>query len=175
MAARKLTKDEQFELVKRIAWFWRDVDITKFLKDNFGKSITAQTIQEYRKAEHWKLQIESFRDKYLNEVNAVACANKRVRLEELQKHYDQMVREGNTKDAVSILKEFREEMEKKIGDNVSFNFTQVNNTQYNQLTDAELADEINKTVKQLERANGNRVKGVLSDMGSKESEAVKEA
>lgn len=148
----KLTGDEQIEVVKRIAWFWRDKDIVEWVKTDLHKDITKQSINTYRYSDNWKPHIENFREKYLNEVTEVACANKRVRLEELQRFYHKAIENDDTEGAINILKEFRAEMDKKVGDNFSVNLTQINNTQYNQLTDEELTAEINKTVKQLERA-----------------------
>ena len=125
----KLTGDEQMELVKRIAWYWRDSEIVQYIKDSYGKEMIQQNVQWYRHAENWKVHIENIREKYLNNLTEVACANKKVRLEELQRHYNRYMDKKEFKLAIGVLRDFRDEMmEKKIGDLViSNNFTQINN------------------------------------------------
>lgn len=163
-----LTTDEQLEVVKRIAWFWRDMDIQKYVKNVFGKDITQRGICAYKSYDKWKTYIENFREKFINEFTEVACANKRVRLEELQRHYNHYIDQGDIEASLGVLKMFREEMEKKVGDiNIQTNnFTQINQTAYSKMSDSELASEINKTLKQLERSG----KGVIDGMGSKDAQ-----
>jgi len=79
----------------------------------------------------------------------VPLFHKRRRLDELQKHYDHHMSEDKWRQAQAVLRDIKDEVEQKFGD-VSFHFTQV--TQYNEMTDEQIAEEKSKILDQLDRA-----------------------
>ena len=91
----------------------------------------------------------------------VPLFHKRKRLDELQKHYNYHMDNGKWKEAQAVLRDTRDEVEQKFGD-VSFHFTNV--TQYNEMTDEQIAEEKAKILEQLDRAQ--RMKRLLENKGT---------
>lgn len=149
------------EIVKRIAWFWKPIDIKEDFEKTSGKTIAAQTIVDYSKTEKWQPIIEKLRDDYNKAMYDVPLFHKRKRLDELQKHYDRHMNSGKWKEAQSVLRDARDEVDQKFGD-VSFHFTNV--TQYNEMSDEQIAEEKGKILEQLDRAQ--RMKKLLENKGN---------
>ena len=68
---------------------------------------------------------------------------------------------GKWKEAQSVLRDARDEVDQKFGD-VSFHFTNV--TQYNEMSDEQIAEEKGKILEQLDRAQ--RMKKLLENKGN---------
>lgn len=145
----KLLPNEQIELVKRIAWHWKPSKIRKFILDEYGKRLHDTLIFQYSRTEKWKPIIEKFREEYYKNVTEVPLANKRKRLDELQDLYERAIDKKNYNSARDIIKDFRDEMEKRVGE-LSLSFTSITN-EFNQMTDEQLINEKQKTIEQLER------------------------
>ena len=148
------------ELVKRIAWFWSPTEIQEDLQKTTGKRISIPTIMNYGKTEKWQPIIEKLRDDYNKAMYEVPLFHKRKRLDELQKHYDKHMSSNSWKEAQAVLRDVRDEVDQKFGD-VSFHFTNV--TQYNEMTDEQIAQEKSKILDQLDRAQ--RMKRLLENKG----------
>ena len=147
------------EVVKLIAWFWNDVEIRDHLKKISGKVITKQAINLYSHSEKWKPIIEKHREDYNKAMYEVPLFHKRKRLDELQKHYETHMKKGDLICAQSVLRDAKDEVDQKFGD-ISFNFTQITNNQYTEMTDEEIATEKSKILEQMERAQ--RMKRLLT-------------
>lgn len=155
----KLSTEKQIEFVQRIAWFWKPLDILKYFKETHNIKINQTLIQCYKNSEKWKPIIQKFRDDYLKRTEEVPLANKRKRLDELQRLFDRAVDKKEFVEAKNIIREFREEMEVKVGD-VNFSFTQINHNEFHDMSDEDLASEKAKTIEQLEKV---RKMKMLSD------------
>lgn len=134
----KLTSHEQMEVVKLIGWFWKDTEIADFVYETFNKTVNPHNFKQYRDAQKWKPIIEKFRSEYMKTVTEVPLANKKKRLEILQKLFDKHYQNEEFKDAREVVRECRYEMEEKPTD-VSFHFTQVTNNEFKDLSDEEIA------------------------------------
>lgn len=149
-----LNQGMQLEIIKRIAWYWKDAEIERYFAKEYNKSISLSNIGQYRKSEKWQPLIERQRDQYNTLILQVPIANKRNRLDQLQKQYDQVgdiTNKDSRKEAREILKEAREEVERKVAGEISFNFTQVNHNEFHDMTEEDLQREKMKTIEQLER------------------------
>ena len=93
--------------------------------------------------------IEKFREEYLAKCNEIPLFNKKKRLEELQELYEFYKDKGDKKMALQVIREFREEAERRV-DNINFNFTSINHTEFNDMSDEDLKREKLKTLEQLE-------------------------
>lgn len=145
-----LTSDEKLEMCKLIAGFVRPVEIVEHFKTVIGKEITPVTVQNYKNSDKWKMLIEKYRDEYTKGVMDVPISHKRKRLEELQDIYDKQKDKGKLKEAQSVLSDARSEMEEKRGD-VSFHLTQINHTEFHDMSDEQLLDEKAKALEQLSK------------------------
>jgi hypothetical protein len=152
----RFTDQEKTEIVKRIAWFWTGKQIIEFCRDEFGKQLDPSLISYYRKAERWKEVRDQFREEYNKAVSEVPLANKRKRLDELQAHYDHHMDKGQYEKAQAVIRDCRDEVEGK-GREVSFHFTQVNNNQFNEMTDEQLQQEKAKALELYEKARKMRL------------------
>jgi hypothetical protein len=149
-AVKRINEQQKLELCKLLAWFWKSPEIIKYFEDEHQLKLKPSDIKNYRAAEKWKPIIEKFRDDYLKDLNSVPLANKRKRLDELEKLYDSAIADGDLDQARILIREFREEVEKKVGD-VSVSFTQINHNEYHEMTDEDLQAEKVKTLEQLEK------------------------
>jgi len=155
-----LSMPERMEVAKLLGWFWKPSDIMRHFKESFNKSITAQAISNYSKSKDWIPVINKFREEYNRLLFEVPLFNKRKRLDELQEQYDLYKSKGDLKTARKIIREFREEAEKKIGD-VSFHFTSISHTEYHDMSDEQLREEKVKTLEELEKVR--RMKLIVFD------------
>lgn len=148
--SHKLSPQEQMAVAQRIAWFWRECEIVKFVREQCGKKISDNLLSRYKDSPKWRPVIEKFREDYLKMINEVPLANKRIRLEELQKMYNRAVKKSDFQEARQVLRDFRDEMQEK-KDGVSFNFTQITHNEFHKMTDEDLQREKVKTLEQLEK------------------------
>jgi len=85
-----LTSDEQVKVVVWIAQFKTPTEVVNLIKEKFKKTIRIQSVYEvYFKGDKWQDLITQERERYLSEVSKVPIANKRVRLERLEKIYEE--------------------------------------------------------------------------------------
>lgn len=163
-----LTKTQEIQIVRMFAHYKSDSEIAEFCKTRFKKPHTPHWLREkYVENPEWNGILSKFRDEYLKSVSAVPLFNKRVRLEELQKLYEASVSSGDMKEARAVLNQFHDEAEGKGGD-VNYNFTQINHTEFNNMSNEELDAEYAKTLEQLK--NVRRFKEIeCSDVTEKES------
>jgi hypothetical protein len=122
--------------------------------------ISAPMVNNYKISEKWKPLIEKYREEYNKGVMDVPIANKRKRLDELQDIYDKQKERGKLKDAQSVLSDARSEMEEKRGD-VSFHLTQINHTEFHDMSDEDLLNEKAKALEQL-----SKIKKLKEDMSN---------
>ena len=171
----KLSSEQQMEVCKRFAWFWTITEIEDWMKREFGIVLSRTGLRRnYKDSEYWKPVIDKFREDYLKSVTEVPLANKRKRLEELQKLFDRAISKSDDKSAVAIIKEFRDEMERKVAD-VSFNFTQITHNEFHDMTDEDLQREKVKTLEQLEKVRRLKlITGEKNGVGIEDIQEIEE-
>lgn len=145
-----LTSDEKLEMCRMIAAFVRPVEIVEHFRTVIGKEISAPSVNNYKNSDKWKPLIDKYRDEYTKGVMDVPISHKRKRLEELQDIYDKQKDKGKLKEAQSVLSDARSEMEERRGD-VSFHLTQINHTEFHDMSDEQLLDEKAKALEQLSK------------------------
>lgn len=169
----KFLPNEQIELARRIAWFWTNKQITEFAKSEFDKDMSERAYYEIKQSEKWKPVIEQFREEYISACAEVPLFHKKKRLEELQEQFDFYKAKKMRKEALAVLKEFRDEAEGRRGD-VSFHLTQVTHNEFHQMSDETLQREKMKTLEQLEKVRKLKLltKGESNGVGREGTEAA---
>lgn len=163
LGKHKLNSSQQMELVERLAWHWRPLEIVAYMNKVHNIRISPLLPGNYSRTEKWKPVIQKLRDEYHKNLTEVPLANKRKRLDELQMLYEKAIDSRKFEEAKSLIGEFRDEMERKLGD-VSLSFTSITNNEFNDLSDEDLIREKAKTIEQLEKVR--KIK-LLSDRGVK--------
>jgi hypothetical protein len=154
--------------------------IRKEIKEKFGISMTYKSINDTCNAKRNQPFVKQFRDMYLAKVRDVPIANKRYRLDDLERARKKIVSalERNplqTKSDKSeylafagrlnqLIEQAREEMERKPH--------LIHNTVVNmgELTDAQLHTRKQELIERFRRFDGGGASGTRADTGSSESE-----
>lgn len=129
MAILKLDNDQRMLALRLHAEGLPTSHIVKELKDNYGVIITQHAIVNTCKAKKHQPRIKEFRDKYLAEVRSVPIANKRIRMDDLERERVRIIKimDKNPRKTKSDITQYlqlvaelrrlsdvaREEMEKK--------------------------------------------------------------
>ena len=174
MRTRVLSGPEKMEVAKLYGWYWTPIEIHKHVTEQMGKKISYNSIVMLRDREEWKPIIEKCREDYNKVFVDVPLANKKKRVVELQKHYDLHMEDGNLREAQGVIKDIKDEMDEKFGD-VSFHFTQINQTQFRDMSDEDLLKEKAKTLDEFERVK--KMRHLLEggkNVGSKAVQTIQE-
>ena len=129
MPTKKLTNDQRMLALRLYAEGISAVKIVKELKENHGVSVQLNSIYGTCRAKIHQPRIKEFRDKYLAEVRSVPIANKRIRMDDLERERVRLIKliEKNKRTTRSDITQYlqlvaelrrisdiaREEMEKK--------------------------------------------------------------
>ncbi|MCB9758168.1 MAG: hypothetical protein H6753_07115 [Candidatus Omnitrophica bacterium] len=129
MAESKLTHDQRTMVLRMHAEGYRYADIQRQLKVDFDISLHHETIRSTCDAKINQPFIERFRTAYLNKISEVPIANKRVRIDDLEKVREKILRviERNPLETriqrneflafstrlVAVVQQAREEVEKR--------------------------------------------------------------
>ena len=160
--APKLTEQQRYELIRQLAEFKSVPEVQQFAKAEWGIEITAQTIRGYLHEKKWRPLLDRCRQEWAAGIVEIPLAHKRVRLEKLQKLFDDAEEDyAEAKNEqtflrlidlqLKILDQARREMEE-----TKTNFTNIVMTQYEQYTDEELIrrmDELLAKIKQWKLPN----------------------
>ncbi len=133
-------------VLSMIATFTEVPQIIKTIKDEFGLTMSATAINNYKYSDGYKGEIEKIRQRWGSDLMNVELANKRRRLEELEKIYHHSFATDQMKNALGAIYQIQGEVEKdlqNIGHQTNY---QINI--YKDMTEAELEEE---RVKSLER------------------------
>lgn len=150
MVESKLTHDQRMLALRMYGEGYRYADIQRQLKIDFGISLHHESIRSTCDAKINKPFIEKFRTAYLSRVSEVPIANKRVRIDDLEKVREKILRviEKNplqtqkqrneflafSSRLVAVVQQAREETEKR--PEIMNNFSLVN--EFSSLSDDEL-------------------------------------
>lgn len=129
-----------------IATFTEVPKIIKNVKEEFDLTISASAINSYKYSENYKPEIEKIRERWGQDLMNVELANKRRRLEELERIYHHSFQTDQMKNALGALYQIQGEVEKnlqQIGTQTNY---QINI--YKDMSEQELEEE---RVKSLER------------------------
>lgn len=163
MANFKLSPLQELTVIRKYAHYETPEAISEYCKKNFKKPLLPMVLKErYLENEKFLPLFNRFRDEYLKKVSEVPLFNKRRRLDLLQNIFDENYAHGNLRECRQTLAQFREEAEGK-GD-VNFNFTNINHTEFHNMTNEELDQEYAKSLEQLK--NLRKVKEIEHDLGS---------
>lgn len=96
--AQRLTEEQQAWIVTQLAMFRTPSQVSKELKERWGVDFPRQRVEYYdptkqraktnRIAKKWVQLFETTRQEYLRDISQVPIANRKWRLEQLQKLYD---------------------------------------------------------------------------------------
>ena len=161
--AKRLNDEQRMFVYRCIAEYLLPMDIQRMVKENYGVEVTTATIWAVSRAQKAKPHIEKFREEYMQKIKSVPIANKRIRLDDLEKTRVKLAEmiESNPLKTKSDKAEFlmctrrlnetvcvaREEMERK-----PLMVQQLSFSDYSSLTDEELQqrkrDIIEKEIRQ---------------------------
>lgn len=142
----KLNSDQVMKLLFFIATFVKTNEIVRRIKEEFNISIHPKLVAYYKNKEDYRDIVEKMRARWGSDILHVELANKRRRLEELEKIYERSFKTGQYKNALGALCQIQGEVEKdlqNIGHQTNY---QINI--YKDLTEQELEEE---RVKSLDR------------------------
>ena len=83
--AEKLTNDQRMLVLRLHAEGIVPSVILKELKEGYDVTVTPNAIINTCKSKKWQPRIKEFKDKYLADVRAVPIANKRIRIDDLER------------------------------------------------------------------------------------------
>ena len=144
-----LSENHKIKICQLLACFTPLVDVKKYMHREYAIVLNMQVIKSLRDTRKWQPIIARFRKDWLQEVNNVPLANRRVRLEYYQEIFTKCMEKNKFANAMSALNSAREEMdERKLGS------TQYTLNYISQMSDEELLkkkDEIIKRIKKMPR------------------------
>ena len=144
-----LSENHKIKICQLLACFSPLVEIKKYMHREYAINLNMQVVKSLRDTRKWQPIIARFRKDWLQEVNNVPLANRRVRLEYYQEIFEKSMEKNKFSVAMSALNSAREEMdERKLGS------TQYTLNYISQMSDEELLkkkDEIIKRIKRMPR------------------------
>jgi len=180
MAKNKLDNDQRMLVLRMHAEGVGPSVIVKELKDSHDIDIALSSIIDTCKAKKWQPRIKEFKDKYLADVRAVPIANKRIRIDDLERERLRLIRliDKNPRKTKSDITQHlqlvaelrrlsdtaREEMEKKpnLFQNVVLGM--------GDMSDEALHERKRELINRFKSSTRGRITGADADSGGIESE-----
>ena len=128
------------------ATFKKPCEIIEIIKEEFGVTLSRNSVDYYKRHEDYRKTINVMRDRWGNELLEVELCNKRRRIEELEKIYKHSFETDQMKNALAALYQIKGEVEKDLQQIGSQTNYQINI--YKDMTETELEEE---RIKSLER------------------------
>lgn len=151
VANMKVLEDsERIEVCRLAASYETQQNIADWLREERGKSVTAQSIGAMLHSAKWKTLTQQFRVHFTQELMEEPLYNKRKRLQYLYRFMTKAEAAGEIKDAIDAVDSAREEAEPRRGD---FSL-QLN--QFNMISDEELIEIRNRLENELKDKEKNR-------------------
>lgn len=113
-----LTKDQKSFIVTALARFHTPSEVVELVKQAFGIEISRQQVDYYHPqtassgghlAERWEELFAAVRERYLEEIEQVAIAHERYRLEQLQRIVEDRMKRGDHRTAMKALEQAAKE------------------------------------------------------------------
>lgn len=139
------------KVVFMIATFVKPSKIIEFVKNEYGISITEGLIYHYKHHDDYQNAIQKIRDRWGADLLHVELANKRRRMEELERIYDHCFNTDQMKNALGALYQIQHEVEKDLS---KLELTNYNINIYKDMTEAELEEERVKSLERLKKLRG---------------------
>jgi hypothetical protein len=149
-----MNADQIMKVLYWIATFVKPQQIVKNIEDEFGFTINKSLIHYYGRQEDYKKTINKIRERWSNDLFDCELANKRRRIEELQKIYEHCYNTDQMKNALASIYQIQHEIEKDI-QNLQLNNYTVN--MYKDMTEMELEEERVKSLERLKILKGEIV------------------
>jgi hypothetical protein len=185
MAERKLDNDQRHMVLRMHAEGLGPLEISKFLLETYNIKITTNSIYDTCRTKVNEKFVKSYRETYLAKVKEVPIANKRIRVDDLEKVRTKLIQlmEKNTCETKSQKAEYvslsgelrritdcaREEMERKP------NLISTTIMNMNEVSDGELHSRKEELIRKAQRIVGGGASGDNPDRGSSESEDFSES
>ena len=109
----KLGNEQLHFVLRQIACFQPTTDIQRSLREEYGIKLSPVQIGLYKNSKNWKPYIEKLRTVWLQAIVEEPLANKRVRIQRIEKQYDKADRKDNVRDSLLAIERAREEVEPK--------------------------------------------------------------
>jgi hypothetical protein len=149
----KLNNDQKVEIVKMLAEFVDIPTIQYEIDRKYGIKLSTTGVKNYKTAEKWIPMYKKFRKEYVESVESVPGAHKRVRLERMEKLWEKAETDEDIRNAISVTEHQRKEIEgegsKHQGDNILI--------QFNGMSDDELQKELNNTIEYIKKLEKKKV------------------
>ena len=156
-------------ILSMVAVFKKDREIKSVCVEEFKKTISNATLYYYKHSDNFRSAIQKIREKWANDLFEVELANKRRRLEELEKIYEKCMTSNQIKNALGALYQIQGEVEKEMQNIGSQTNYQINI--YKDMTETELEEERLKSFERLKQLKGelpNLVKENQENKGDKD-------
>jgi len=147
----KLNSDQVMKLVFWIATFVKTPEIVARVQEEFGISIHPKLVAYYKAKEEYQPVIQKIRDRWGSDLLHVELANKRRRMEELERIYEHCMNTDQIKNALAALFQIKGEVEKDLQ---NLSMTNYNINIYKDLTEMELEEERMKSLERLKTLKG---------------------
>jgi seryl-tRNA synthetase len=180
MAKEKLSTDQRMVVLRMHAEGNGFEAIRKEVKEKWSISIQPKALQDTCAAKKWQPYVKAFRDEYLAKVKSVPIANKRIRIDDLERERKRIIglierNPRKTKSDITqhlqlvaelrrIMDTAREEMEKKphLFQNVVVGM--------GDMSDESLHRRKQELIKRIRRFDGTGTSGADTNPGGTESE-----
>lgn len=169
-----LTPQEQLQVCRWLGEFTPPQRIPDLIKREFGKRVAHHYGYEMLTRKKWQPLIDRHRQDWLVKIMDVPLANKKVRLQELQRLWDNATRPNANPEKqeyriLRILEKARLEMEEKKSDQTTYFFGQFN---YANASDDELLQRRAELVKRIEAFRWPTTRRLTDGMGRREGGAT---
>ena len=161
----RLSEGEKTVVASMLSRFISAREIQRHVKDEMGKTLTLAAIYSYTQNGIWGPLIAKYRAKWKADLEEIPLYNKKVRLVQIQKLWDDVEKEingdkknlpGKRAELISLLREAREEAEKYKGGDT----TNILAIQFANMSDEELLrrkSEVLNSLLTLGESNGKRM------------------
>lgn len=85
MAETKLSTDQRMIVLRMYGEGCNYPEIARYCKEQFGIKIQPNAIRDTCNAKKWQPYVKDFRDRYMAAVKSVPIANKRIRIDDLER------------------------------------------------------------------------------------------
>lgn len=107
----KLGNEAKHEICRLVAEYTPPSIIKSYLKEYFGVEVTITNINHYKKSYKWQGIITTMRNYFLANIENIPMSHKAVRIARLEQLFSYAMANGETRTAVSVLRQAQVEME----------------------------------------------------------------
>ena len=149
----KLNGDQKLEVVKMLSEFTPVTQVQYEMERKHGIKLSTTAVNYYKTADRWMPVFKKYRKQFVDSVDSVPGAHKRVRLERMERMWAKAETEEDIKNAISVTEHQRKEIEgegsKHQGDNILI--------QFNGMSDEELQKELQNTIEYIKKLEKKKI------------------